>query len=301
VIDVGPVTFQPSEFAKVACVLAAAVAMSDARAREESQRLWRVVPVLLPVVALVMLEPDMGTAMIILIATFTVVWLGGLSWVRTFSLAGMAAGFTAVGIAAAPYRLERWFAFRDPWADPLGSGYQTIQAMLAFASGGVTGVGLGMSRQKFSYLPEAHTDFVLAIVGEEVGLIGTLAVVIAFIALAVAGFRIARASKDPFGRLLAGGLTALIVTQAATNMLAVTNLIPVTGIPLPFVSYGGNSIIAMMISVGLIVSVARYGTEPAAGTVSKRRRGGSHASGGERRRDGRTRASRAVRGGRASG
>ena len=294
-LDLGSFTLQPSEFAKVACVLALAAVMTDPRIRDETARLWRVMPILPPVLALVMLEPDMGTAMAILVASFLVLWLGGLSWTRTASLVGAGAAFTAVGIAMAPYRLERWLSFRDPWADRLGSGYQSVQAIMAFASGGLTGVGLGMSRQKFSYLPEAHTDFILAIIGEEAGLIGTLTVVLAFVVLAVAGFRIALASKDPLGRLLAGGLTAMIVTQAAINMLAVTNLMPVTGIPLPFVSFGGNSMLATMVSVGLVVSVARHGGKRAPDTA----KGGSRASATERRGDRGTHLPRAVRGRRA--
>jgi cell division protein FtsW len=292
-IDLGPATLQPSEFAKIACILGLAVVMTDRRIRDENQRLMRVAMILPPILALVMFEPDMGTAMAILVASFTVLWLGGLSWKRTLTLVGMGAGFTAVGITIAPYRVERWLAFRDPWADPFGSGYQSVQAIMALASGGLTGVGLGMSRQKYSYLPEAHTDFILAIIGEELGLIGTLAVVAAFITLAVAGFRIAVAARDPLGRLLAGGLTAMIVTQALINMLAVTNLMPVTGIPLPLVSFGGNSMLATMIAVGLVVSVARHGGAPAAETATAK--GGDHARADERRRHRGTHLPRAVR------
>ena len=305
-LEAGPVSLQPSEFAKIACVLALAVIMSEKGARAEALRLWRVLAVLPPMLVLIMIQPDMGTAMAILIASFLVMWLGGLSWGHTFTLAGAATAFTAIGIVLAPYRMARWLSFRDPWADPLGSGYQTVQAILAFASGGLFGVGLGMSRQKFSYLPEAHTDFILAIIGEELGLAGTLAVIAGFVLFAVAGFRIALSAKDRFGRLLAGGLTAMIVSQAVINMLAVTNLMPVTGIPLPFVSFGGNSMLVTMASVGLILSVSRSGarvtrSSEARAKVRKKAatRGGQRpARTAERRGDRGARLPRAVRRGR---
>jgi cell division protein FtsW len=161
-------------------------------------------------------------------------------------------------------------SFVDPWADPQGAGYQTIQALLAFGSGGWTGVGLGLSRQKYFYLPASHTDFVLAIVGEELGLFGSLSIVMAFVVFAYAGFAIAMSTKDRFGRLLAGGLTAVVVLQALMNMAAVTNLMPVTGIPLPFVSYGGSSLVFTLGSVGVILSVARFGRASARSPVAAR-------------------------------
>jgi cell division protein FtsW len=298
-IDLGVATLQPSEFAKIACVLALAVVMTDGRVRDETQRLARTMAIVPPILVLVMFEPDMGTAMAILVTSFIVLWLGGLSWGKTFALAGVAGGFAALGIALAPYRMERWLAFADPWADPLGGGYQTVQAIYAFASGGLTGAGLGMSAQKFSYLPEAHTDFILAVIGEELGLLGTMTIVLAFIIVAVAGFRIALGAKDPFGRLLAGGMTTLVVSQAVINMLAVTNLMPVTGIPLPLVSFGGNSMLATMLAIGIVVSVSRYGAEPVAATSARAARGGGRARSDQRRRDGGARVSRARGGARA--
>ncbi|GAB4273657.1 MAG: putative lipid II flippase FtsW [Coriobacteriia bacterium] len=289
VIDLGFFSLQPSEFAKLACVLVAAAVMTDKRLGEEWPKVGWVGVALLPVVILVMMQPDMGTAVVILGATFVVMWLGGLSWKFTFGLSGGGLLSGAAAIVLAPYRFERWLAFKDPWADPLGSGYQTIQAIYAFATGGLTGVGLGMSAQKFGYLPEAHTDFILALIGEELGLLGTLVVVGAFAVFAVAGFRIVVGVKDPFGRVLAGGLTSLVVVQALVNMGAVTNLIPVTGIPLPFVSYGGNSMLASMTAVGIILSVARHGGRSVPQVRGERGGGRARASGG--RRDGRARVS----------
>jgi cell division protein FtsW len=199
------------------------------------------------------------------------------------------------------YRADRFAAFVDPWADPAGGGYQIIQGLLAFGSGGLLGVGLGFSRQKFFYLPAAHTDFIFAIIGEELGALGTLAVVAVFGVLAWAGLRLALTTKDRFGRLVAGGMTVLIVTQAVMNMAAVTGLMPVTGIPLPLVSYGGSSMMFTLACVGLILSVAGGGRSRASrrASASQIPEETTVASTSERRRDGRPRLS-SIDGGRAS-
>jgi cell division protein FtsW len=194
-------------------------------------------------------------------------------------------------IAVAPYRMRRITAFINPFADPQGAGYQSIQSLYAFGSGGLDGVGLGMSRQKFFYLPAAHNDFIFAIIGEELGLLGALSVVAAFAVMAYAGVRIALGARDTYGRVLAGGLTAMLVTQAIMNMGAVTGLMPVTGIPMPLVSSGGSSMVITMFSFGIILSVSTYGARAArreyhgskesAGARSVERRGNrrSHLSG----------------------
>jgi cell division protein FtsW len=191
---------------------------------------------------------------------FVVLILGNIrtTWLLGISLSGIALGL--IGIFSAGYRAQRFMAFLDPWADPQKGGYQTIQAMLAFGSGGLDGVGLGLSRQKFFYLPAAHTDFIFAIIGEELGLIGTLSVVLAFLLFAYAGTKIALGARDEFGKLLAGGLAGMIATQAIMNMMAVTGLMPVTGIPLPFVSSGGSSLTFTLVCVGLVLSVSSHGT-----------------------------------------
>lgn len=260
-IDVGGFQIQPSEYAKLACVLVVAWVMTQYRQGKlpwgETVRklLWCTVPVL----GLVILQPDMGTTMAIALAVFATLVLGGLEarYIVGVSAAGVA--LAAFAMFVEPYRAERFFAFLNPWKDAGDSGYQIIQGLLAFGSGGLSGVGLGLSRQKFLYLPAAHTDFIFAIVGEELGLLGTLSVVFAFGVFAYAGFRIATGSKDPFGRLVAGGLTAMIVMQAVLNMAAVTQMMPVTGIPLPLVSYGGSSLTFTLACIGMILSVSRYG------------------------------------------
>ncbi len=260
-IDLGVFTVQPSEYAKLGCVMVAAYLLQQLRrGRITTSQFWKQLFIAVGVVAaLVMLQPDMGTTVQILLAVFLVLLIGGISGKLLFGAVGAGAALVAVAIAAEPYRLRRVFAFLDPWADPLDSGYQSIQALYAFGSGGIDGVGLGMSRQKFFYLPAAHTDFIFAIIGEELGLVGSLSVLVAFGAIAYAGTRIALGTRDVYGRLLAGGLTAMLVTQAVINMAAVTGLVPVTGIPLPLVSFGGSSMTFTMLCIGVILSVSTYG------------------------------------------
>ncbi len=303
-IDFGFFTLQPSEFAKLGCLMVISAMLADrvrTRTPFKADALKLAFVVGLPFL-LVMLQPDMGTAMSIAIAVFFLLVIGGLPVAYILAILAAAAVALPVMIAMKDYRASRYLAFLDPSSDPLGGGYQIIQAMLAFGSGGVPGVGLGLSGQKWFYLPAAHTDFIFAILGEELGLWGTLLVVAAFAAIAWAGLRIAASSKDPFGRLLAGGLTIVVVVQAAINMASVTGLMPVTGIPLPLVSFGGNSVLFTMGCVGLILTVARHGR----GKAQKMSRpGGSSdeerdiASTGERRRNGRPRLS-VVDGGGAS-
>jgi len=204
-------------------------------------------------------QPDMGTAMSILISVFLVLVLGGLT--MNYVWGSMVVGLIGAAglIAVKPYRLQRFLSFLNPSADPLDSGYQILQARLAFGSGGVFGLGLGMSRQKYLYLPAAHTDFIFAIIGEEFGLLGSASVVIAFGVLCYAGIRLALSTRDLYSRLVAAGLTTMIVTQALINMASVTGLMPVTGVPLPLVSYGGSSLVFTMGCIGLIMGVTRQG------------------------------------------
>lgn len=303
-IDLGFTTLQPSEFAKLGCVLVVAGIMADRAERPRPVRgdlITGAVAVGVPFV-LVLMQPDMGTAMSILLAVFLVIVLGGLPW-------GYIVG-SGVAIAAAlpaliflkSYRASRFFAFLDPSKDPQGAGYQIIQARLAFGSGGLLGLGLGMSRQKYLYLPAAHTDFIFAIIGEELGLLGTAAVVIAFGSLCYAGIRIALSLEDTYARLVAGGLTAMIVVQALINMGSVTGLTPVTGIPLPLVSYGGSSLVFTLACIGLILAMTREGdqapTRVRPHVVDKE--GSARARSGERRGNGGPRLSSAG-GGRVAG
>jgi len=299
-IDLGFAYIQPSEYAKLGCLAVIAVLLVAWRKGQIDDRtlLIRSATVLGPVVLLIMLQPDMGTTMSLLLGVVVLLWLGGVKG-RWFGLmAAIGVPSAALLVLVAGYRVDRVAAFLDPWADPQKGGYQIIQSLYAFGSGSFFGVGLGLSRQKFFYLPAAHTDFIFAVIGEELGLAGTLAVVVAFGLFAYAGFRIALDCKDLFGRLLAGGLTAMIVVQAVMNMAAVTGLMPITGIPLPFVSAGGSSLTLTLACVGLILAVARSnsgtrmrlvrptktrGSERAS-TAEWRRHGGAYLPGADRGR-----------------
>lgn len=304
-ISLGFINIQPSELAKIACVLViAAIAVEWQRRKMTTKEfLFRsLICTALPAV-LIILQPDLGTTITLVAAVACVLVLAGIEWRWiTASMAGVA-GLAVLMIIVEPYRMKRFLAFLDPFADPQGKGYQSVQALYAFGSGGLKGVGLGLSRQKFFYLPEAHTDFIIAIIGEEVGLIGSLAVVAGFIVLLWAGFRIASGARDVYGKLIAGGLTGMLGIQALLNIAAVTGIMPVTGKPLPFVSYGGSSMIVTMICVGLILSVSEYGVlapravrvrapkeEPRESGHERRRNGGAHPPRAERRRDVRRRA-----------
>lgn len=257
-LQIGPFSLQPSEFAKLGCVMVSALMLARWKRGlvTGSELAASLVMTSLPALALVLLQPDMGTAVSIAVGVFALLILGGIDARVLAGLAGTGAALGLLLATSADYRYERVLTFLDPWRDPSGSGYQIIQSLLAFGSGGVGGVGLGLSRQKFSYLPMAHTDFIFAIVGEELGLVGALCVVAAFAVFLVGGFMVAIGARNEYDRLLAGGLTALIGSQAVINMCAVTGLLPVTGIPLPFVSYGGSSLMFTLGCVGLVLGVA---------------------------------------------
>ena len=266
-IEVGPIRAQPSELAKLALVLWAA----DIYARKE-QLLgdWRHVLVpLLPMTCLIgvliMAEPDMGTTLVVLATAFALVWVVGAPGRVVALLAGIGTAVVTLLAVVEPYRFARLVGFVDPCdaANRLTNGYQGCQGLYAIGSGGWFGVGLGQSRQKWSgYLPNAHTDFIYAIIGEELGLAGTLLVLLLFAILAYAGVRVAQRSKDTFVRLAATGITAAIVIQATINMATVTGLLPITGIPLPLISFGGSSLGVSLFSIGLLASFAR--NEPGA-------------------------------------
>ena len=258
-IGAGPISFQPSEFAKLALILFAA----DVFARKREVTLKRfentvfpLIPVLGGLALLVMLQPDMGTTMLLGIIAFGIMFVAG-SPLKFIVPLGVAGGSLAVfGALAEPYRRARVTAFLDPWADPLNTGYQTIQSLIALGSGGLFGVGLGASRQKWSYVPNAHTDFIYSILGEEMGLLGTLAVLGLFAFLAYLGVRTARKAPDRFGMLLAAGITIWISVQALVNMGAVTAALPITGVPLPLVSFGGSSLVVLLAAIGILSNVA---------------------------------------------
>jgi cell division protein FtsW len=273
-LDLGFTNLQPSEFAKLGCVLVIAGIVADRERHPKSPLQPDIIKGALAVLVpffFVMIQPDMGTAMSILISVFLVLVLGGLSWSYILGTAALACVAVPALIFVKPYRAERFLSFLNPGADPLDSGYQIIQARLAFGSGGLLGLGLGMSRQKYLYLPAAHTDFIFAIIGEELGLLGSAAVVIAFGVMCFAGIRLALSTRDLYARLVAGGLTVMIVTQALINMGSVTGLMPVTGVPLPLVSYGGSSLVFTLGCIGLILGVTGRDARATAARATPRR------------------------------
>ena len=273
-IGAGPLSFQPSEFAKLALILFAADVFS--RKREVTLKRFGntfvpMVPVLGCIALLVMLQPDMGTTMLIGIVAFGMMFVAGAPGKFIVPM-GLAGGALAIfGALAEPYRRARVTAFLDPYADPLNTGYQTIQSLIALGSGGWFGVGLGASRQKWSYIPNSHTDFIFAILGEEMGLAGTLTVVGLFGFVVYLGVRIAKAAPDRYGMLLATGVTLWIGAQALVNMAAVTAAAPITGVPLPLVSFGGSSLVISLMAMGILTNIASQGKARRGSTASSRR------------------------------
>jgi cell division protein FtsW len=284
-LGAGPAVFQPSELAKLSLACFVAAYLARRRPPQTLAELARPLGLLVCIFCgLVLLEPDLGTAITIVVMTSAVLLVAGT---RLSTLGAGAAIVTVAGLAAVwlePYRRARVLSFLNPWDDAQGAGFQVVQAMLGLASGGFFGVGLGQSVQKLNYLPEAHTDMILAIIGEELGLVGTTAVILAYAAFAWAGLRIALAARDPFAKHLAAGLTTLVCGQAAINLAAVLGLAPLTGIPLPFVSAGGSSLVVALTSVGILLNIAASGGRAEAQVRDRGRRDGRSRATGTRSR-----------------
>jgi cell division protein FtsW len=260
---IGPsfIQLQPSELAKVALILYGADLLS--RKPKRARTLQGLMPFLLVVGAatlLIVAEPDLGTAMVISFAVAATLLAAGMR-IRDLALIGAALAFFALLMTVVePYRMARLTGFLNPGADAGGAGFQAAQAKIALGSGGLFGVGIGNGVQKAFYLPEAHTDMISAVIGEELGLVGILGVVGLFSLFGYAGLQVAKKAKDSYGKLLVAGLTSLVLVQATINLFAVMGLAPLTGVPLPFVSYGNSSLMATLFAVGLILNVARGGT-----------------------------------------
>jgi cell division protein FtsW len=275
-LTLGPATLQPSELAKLALAVWVAAYLSRSPAPQSLRELIRPIGVVFgAALALILVEPDLGTAIAIVVMLTAVLVVAGTRFATLAGAGAICISLIAMAIWLEPYRRDRILSFLDPWQDPQGAGFQSVQAMLALGSGGFFGVGLGESVQKVYYLPEASTDMIFAIIGEELGLFGAFAVLSAFVVFGYAGFNIALACRDRFGKLLAAGLTALICGQAAVNVSAVMGLAPLTGIPLPFVSYGGSSLVVMLASVGILLNIAvNHAAESTASVPDRRRRDG---------------------------
>jgi cell division protein FtsW len=289
-LTLGPAVFQPSELAKLALAIWAAAYLSRKRPPSDLRELSRPLGALAAVFGLLLiLEPDLGTSIALIVMLAGMLLVAGTPMRVLGGAVAIASALGVLAIWLEPYRRARFFAFLHPWHDAQGTGFQIVQAMIGMGSGHIFGVGLGQGVQKIFYLPEAHTDMMLANIGEEAGLVGVTAVVVAYALFAYAGLTIALRCRDPFGKRLAAGLTVLVAGQAAINVAAVMGMAPLTGIPLPFLSYGGSSLVVLLGSVGIVLNIAQRGHSAAA---SVRDRGG---------RDGRARPARARSGGRAEG
>jgi cell division protein FtsW len=259
-LGVGTLAFQPSELAKLSLAIWAASYLSRHRAPQSLKELARPIGITTGLFAgLILLEPDLGTVIAISIVLGAILVVSGVP-LRVMAAGGsiaVALGFAAIWFE--PYRRARLFSFVDPWHDAQGAGFQTLQGIIGFGSGGLFGTGIGRGVAKVNYLPEAHTDMIFATIGEELGLIGAALVIAAYCAFAYAGLRVALRCRDPFGKRLAAGLTTLVCGQALLNLAAVLGLAPLTGITLPFVSYGGSSLVISLASVGVLLNIAGHG------------------------------------------
>lgn len=279
-IGVGEVTIQPAEFAKLTVIIymAAWLSSKGANVRSFEQGLVPFVIILGLVSGLIMFQPNMGTTFIICVITVVMFWTAGASFLQMSALVSLGGVLMALLATVEGYRMNRVTAFLDAESDPQGTGFQTLQSLIAMGNGGIDGLGLGASRSKFFYIPESHTDGVFAIVGEELGLIATVAVVVIFMLFMVRGYQVAGRARDDFGALMATGITTWIVAQALLNIGGITRVIPLTGVPLPFLSFGSNALVAVLLAVGVLLSISRYSRgrrEPADGgaRIVRRRSG----------------------------
>lgn len=251
-------TVQPVEIAKVAII----IYLASYLAKKQHQSLdfihGIVIPMapIIPLVVLILLQPDLGTSIIIIVLSLSMLFLGGIKLRYIFSVFLLALPAVIWLLVSKSYRLNRLRVFLDPWQDPRNSGFQIIQSLISFGSGGTFGVGVGDGMQKLFYLPEPHTDFILSVIAEESGFVGVITVIILFAILIYRGLMIAFKSRDRFASLLAAGLTILIGTEAIVNIAGVMGLIPLKGLALPFLSYGGSSLIMSMLAMGILLSIS---------------------------------------------
>jgi len=266
-INLGFTTFQPSELAKVAVIFffSSMISVYSNKMRTFRYGVLPFVLVLAVIAFLMVLEPHLSGTILILGVGAVLMFVGGThpAWFLGAFGAGAAGMWTAIGMLG--YAQDRLAVWRDPFVDPLGKGYQSVQALYAMGSGGLLGLGFGNSRQKYLYLPEAHNDFIFAIVCEELGFIGAMIVILLFILLILRGYWIALHARDKFGSLLATGITTMVALQAALNISVVTGVLPVTGAALPFFSYGGTALLILLAEMGIVLSVSRHMPAPKAG------------------------------------
>ncbi|MEG2353553.1 MAG: stage V sporulation protein E [Clostridium sp.] len=258
-IGIGGASFQPSEIAKYSVVMYIAIAI-DKKGDGIKKFLTGILPILIVVcifAGIILMEPNMSIACVIGFVTMIMLFVAGipLSYFVALAFSGLAAIF--VGFLIQPFRVKRLFNFSNPWGDASGVGYQLVQSLIALGSGGIFGVGLGQSRQKCFYIPEAHNDFIFAIIGEELGLIGCATIIALYVIFILRGIRVSVRAKDTYGSLLALGITSIVAVQAIINIAVVSGSMPVTGVPLPFISYGGSALIFNMFAMGILLNISR--------------------------------------------
>ena len=258
-VHLGPTLAEPSEMVKLALVffLADLLAKHQDRMQEFGAGALRAFVIVGPVALVVLLQPDFGNAVMIVLLLFALLFAAGARAAHLAAAGGSALALLALQAIAKPYRIRRFSAFFDPWGTARGAGFQLIQSFIALGEGGIWGQGLGAGRQKMFYLPQAHTDFVFAVIGEDFGMIGAVVVLALFATICLRGMRIAHEEPDPFASLLAVGLTALLSLQAFINMAVVIGLVPTKGLPMPFLSYGGTSIVTALTTLGALLALSR--------------------------------------------
>ena len=251
-------SFQPSEFSKLALIifLSYVLAKKKEKIKVFTTGFFPLVMISIFIMALIVIQPDFGTAVILGLIVFILLFVAGARLIHQFFVMLAALPLLYYLVAHASYRMERIYSFLDPWKDPTGSGFQLIQSLLAFGTGGIFGVGLGEGKQKLYFLPEPHTDFIFSIIGEELGLVGVTAVLFMFSFLVYRGIKISLNAPDLFGALLALGITSMIGLQAATNIGVSMGMLPTKGLTLPFISYGGTSLAISLIGVGILLNIS---------------------------------------------
>ena len=273
-LGAGPIQIQPSEFAKFALLIFVADLL-DRRSERITDLKWCLIPVVAYlglISALIMKQPNLGTTIIIAVMVLTMLLVAGVPLLPLGAVAISGAAVASFFVMFTPFRRTRFLRFLDPWADPRNSGLQNVQSLVGIANGGLLGRGLGRSTAKWGFLPFAHTDFIFAVIGEEFGLVGAMAVVLLFLGVACTGAWIAIQARDRYSMLVATGITAWITIQAFMNIGAVVGIMPITGVPLPFISFGGSSLMINLAAVGMLLNIARHPAEHAPRTPRASRR-----------------------------
>jgi len=265
-LTLGPVVLQPSEFSKLALIIFTAAYMSSRRLNIYNFWTASLIPFVLAGAAFFMIQfqPDMGTALVVLAGSALVLVFAGMPVSQIAGLSLLFLPPVAYFTLKEEYRMQRLFTFLDPWAEPTGSGYQIIQSLYALGPGHIFGAGLGRGKQKLFYLPEPQNDFIFAVIGEELGFIGAVAVLMLYLILIWRGFQIALKAPEVFGSLLAAGITFMIAVQVLINVAVVSGAVPVTGINLPLISAGGSSVFFTLIGIGILLNISKHGQEAAA-------------------------------------